>query len=193
MRGTARTRFVSVRFGNVLGSSGSVVEVFRDQIRRGGPLTLTDRRMTRFVMGLPQAVRLVLKAAALAVGGELFVLKMPALRIADLAEVMIRRLAPARGLAPEAVRIEEVGRRPGEKLYEELLADNELPRSFEDDDLIVYLGAEDEPEPEVERPYLAGMRPVQGAYHSERVPLLSLPEIEGLLDETRLAGAPARP
>ncbi len=189
MRGSARTRFASVRFGNVLGSSGSVVEIFRGQIARGGPVTLTDRRMTRFVMGLAQSVRLVLRAAALATGGEVFVLKMPALRIADLAEVMIRRVAPRLGRAPESIRIDEVGRRPGEKLYEELLAEAEIPRAYEDDTLIVYLGAEQETDPGVERPYLAGMRPVKELYHSEHAPLLAPAEIEALLEEARLIEA----
>src|SRR5262249_31468668 len=121
MRGAARTRFASVRFGNVIGSNGSVTTIFQRQNKEGGPVAPTDRRMARLVMGMDQAVRLVLRAAELAVGGELFVLKMPALRIADLAETMIRCLSPAFGYTPEAVEVIEIGCRAGEKLYEELL------------------------------------------------------------------------
>src|SRR5439155_3882954 len=142
-------------------------------IARGGPVTLTDRRMTRFVMGLDHAVRLVLRAAELAVWGELFVLKMPALRIADLADVMIRRLAPLYGHRPEAIGITEIGPRMGEKLFEELLAEAEVPRSYEDDELIVYLGEEAEAEALVRRPYMRAMRRVTDLYHSERIPQMT--------------------
>ena len=81
--------FTSTRFGNVLGSRGSVIPIFRDQIRRGGPLTLTDSAMTRFIMSLEEAIRLVIESACQAFGGEVFITKMPAIRIQDLAEVMI--------------------------------------------------------------------------------------------------------
>jgi FlaA1/EpsC-like NDP-sugar epimerase len=181
MRGPAPTRFASVRFGNVLGSNGSVAGIFRGQIRRGGPVTLTDSRMTRFVMGLEQSVRLVLHAAQMAVGGEVFVLKMPALRIESLAAVMVRRLAPRFGHDPDLIEVVEVGPKPGEKLYEELLAEAEIPRSFEDEDLIVFLGSEADRGGQA-RPYLAAMRPVAEAYLSGCVPLMSEPEIEQFLE-----------
>jgi FlaA1/EpsC-like NDP-sugar epimerase len=188
MRGTARTGFASVRFGNVLGSNGSVATIFHDQIRGDGPVTLTDRRMTRFVMGIDHAVRLVLRAAALSVGGELFVLKMSALRIAELADVMIRRLAPVYGYLPEQIEIIEIGSRPGEKLYEELLMEAEIPRSYEDDDLIVYLGEVNDLTPIIDRAYLEKMQPVVGQYHSDYAKHMDPPEIENFLDEVGLFG-----
>jgi FlaA1/EpsC-like NDP-sugar epimerase len=125
------TRFASTRFGNVLGSRGSVIPIFREQIRKGGPVTLTDPNMTRFIMSIAEAVRLVLDSAVIAVGGEVFVTKMPTIRIQDLAEVMIRELAPDFGYDPERIGIRVIGTKPGEKMYEELMNDEETRRSWE--------------------------------------------------------------
>uniref|UniRef100_A0A7C3WG08 Polysaccharide biosynthesis protein n=1 Tax=Desulfobacca acetoxidans TaxID=60893 RepID=A0A7C3WG08_9BACT len=123
--------FSSVRFGNVLGSRGSVVPVFMEQIRRGGPVTLTDPGMTRFVMSIQEAGRLVLEGATLACGGEVFITKMPVMNILDLAHVMIELLAPAHGFQPEDISIELIGTKPGEKLYEELMSAEEVTRAVE--------------------------------------------------------------
>lgn len=186
MRGSAPTRFASVRFGNILGSNGSVVDVFRRQIASGGPVTLTDRRMTRFVLGLKKAVKLVIQAAEIACGGEVFVLKMPVIRIADLADVMIHHLAPHYGFAPEEVRVTEVGALRGEKLYEELLMEAEVPLSYENGEFIAYLGDRSEFEAPDKRPYLLGMRPVARLYHSGEQPLLTRDQLEDLLSEFEL-------
>lgn len=118
----SKTRFIATRFGNVLGSAGSVVPIFQEQIRRGGPITITDPRMTRFFMTIPEASQLVLQAAAMGRGGEIFVLDMgEPVRIVDLAHDMVR-LA---GLPENAIEIVYTGIRPGEKLYEELYFDDE--------------------------------------------------------------------
>lgn len=125
------TIFTSTRFGNVLGSSGSVVPIFHKQIAKGGPVTLTDPQMTRFVMSVKQAVKLVVDSAALAKGGEVLITKMPVTKICDLAEVMIEELAPLYGRRPGDIQIEEIGVKPGEKLYEELMTSEEVQRAVE--------------------------------------------------------------
>jgi len=126
-----RPIFASTRFGNVLGSRGSVLPIFREQIRRGGPITLTDPEMTRFIMCIEEAVEMVINSALMTCGGEVFITKMSPIRIQDLAEVMIQELAPVYGYRFEDIRIEIIGVKPGEKMYEELMNIEETRRAWE--------------------------------------------------------------
>lgn len=132
-----RTIFSSTRFGNVFGSRGSVVPLFAKQIKCSGPVTLTDDRMTRFIMTIKESASLVLKSVTLSRGGEVFVTKMPVVRIRDLANVMIDLLAPVYGYPPKSIKITQIGAKAGEKLYEELMSQEETARSVELGDMFV--------------------------------------------------------
>ncbi len=183
--------FASTRFGNVLGSSGSVTPIFHNQIAGGGPVTLTHPDMTRFIMSTQEAVRLIIDTVSLARGGEVFVTKMPVVRILDLARAMIKELAPFYGHKPDDIEIIEVGVKPGEKMYEELLSQEEVRRTLE---LPLYFTvlpafraiynniAYDYPKVtsnKVTKPYIS----------SEQTPM-SIPEIQIFLKKNSLLGLP---
>lgn len=131
--GKRRTTFSNVRFGNVLHSRGSVIPLFIKQIRNGGPVTITDTGMTRFFMDIPQAVNLILAAGRIARGREIFILKMPAFRIADLAEILVEIHAPRFGYKAEEIPVQIIGKRDGEKLDEELMTGDEAEHAYEND------------------------------------------------------------
>lgn len=133
--GNKRTIFSAVRFGNVFASRGSVVPLFVEQIKNGGPVTLTHRDMTRFMMSVPQAAELVLKAALYSKGGELFILKMPVMRIEDMAKAMISILAPKYGNDPKNIKIEIIGKKEGEKIYELLMTEEEAEDVYENEEM----------------------------------------------------------
>ena len=177
-KGKRTTAFSCVRFGNVLASSGSAVPLFREQIKKGGPITITDPDMTRFVMSMSEAVNLLLKAAEMAQGGEVFIFKMSALRIMDLAEVMIEELASHYGYNPTDIRIEIVGRRAGEKLSEELINEEEAANAYETEDMFII--SSQAPNLGTQVKGIAGKR-----YTSRDEPLLSKEAIRGLLSSLR--------
>jgi FlaA1/EpsC-like NDP-sugar epimerase len=123
------TQYVCIRGGNVLGTNGSVVPFFIDQIKRFKKVKLTDKNMTRYFLTLSEAISLLFKASEVSHGGETFVMKMPACKISDLAEVMIEEIAPN-----EHIAIEEVGVRPGEKIHEVLVSRYEAPLTYQYDE-----------------------------------------------------------
>ncbi|MBL0385524.1 polysaccharide biosynthesis protein [Tumebacillus sp. ITR2] len=135
-KGPKQTVFASVRFGNVMGSRGSVIPLFEKQIVERRQITVTDMSMTRYMMTPNQAITLMLKATLLSQGGEVFVLKMPTVRLSDLAEVVIEEGTRKHGITDE-VEILETGMRPGEKMYEELMTDDELRQSFETPEMFI--------------------------------------------------------
>jgi FlaA1/EpsC-like NDP-sugar epimerase len=138
-KGKRKAAFSCVRFGNVLDTRGSVIPLFRKQIENGGPITITDSNMTRFMMSIPKAVELVLKSAGMTNGGETFIFKMPAIRIGNLADAVIQELAPKYGYASNEIKIEIIGKRAGEKLYEELMTEDEAENAYEDEEMFVVL------------------------------------------------------
>lgn len=176
------TIFASTRFGNVLGSRGSVVPIFEKQILKGQDITLTSRDMTRFVMTIDEAANLVIESSELARGGEVFITKMPVIRIEDLAEVMIDILAAKHNLE-RPPRIREIGVKPGEKLYEELMSEEETGRAVETEDYFVVLPAFRDLYP-IEYRY-DGMsdQPVTRPYKSSEEELLDRDELKAYLNE----------
>ncbi len=132
IKGQSKTRFVAVRFGNVLNSRGSIIPLWIEQIKKGGPVTITDPRMTRFFMEIPKAVNLVFKAAELMQGGEVFVLKMDKINIVDLAKKIIKEHSPNK-----KIPIKITGIRAGEKLHEKLMTEEELEYALETDEILI--------------------------------------------------------
>ncbi|HZG15376.1 MAG TPA: SDR family NAD(P)-dependent oxidoreductase [Candidatus Bathyarchaeia archaeon] len=134
-KGPKQTVFSSVRFGNVMGSRGSVIPLFRKQIQEKRTITVTDLKMTRYMMTMTQAVTLMLKANELSRGGEVFVLKMPTIQLQDLVDVVIEEVCRKYNVS-DHIQIREIGLRPGEKRYEELMTEEEkliaweLPEMF---------------------------------------------------------------
>lgn len=176
--------FLSTRFGNVLGSRGSVIPIFREQIRNGGPITLTDPAMTRFIMSLDEAVRLVIESVVLGNPGDVLITKMPSIRIGDLAQVMIRECSKLFSLREKDIDINVVGHKPGEKLYEELMNQEEIRRSVELGRFFVIRP----PSKAKEKATYANVITdrVEQAYHSGNVPTLTQQEIAEFLHRYRL-------
>jgi FlaA1/EpsC-like NDP-sugar epimerase len=142
-KGSRKTIFSCVRFGNVMGSRGSVIPLFLKQIQRGNALTVTDPDMTRFIMSIGKAVDLILKAGRIAQSGEIFILKMPSLRVLDLADAMREEYAPEFGYAPEEIPVKIIGKRSGEKMHEELISGIECENVWENDELFVVVPGTD--------------------------------------------------
>ena len=179
-KGHAKTVFSCVRFGNVMGSRGSVIPLFEKQIQNGGPVTVTDPEMTRFMMTIPQAVDLVFKATKMAQGGEIFIFKMPVVKLGDLANVMIEYLASKYGYEPEAIRIDTIGIRNGEKMYEHLMNEEEALYAYKTEDMFIVLAKQ------IFSGYLleGSRKAEQKRYASDNVKVLSLPEIKNLIRST---------
>jgi FlaA1/EpsC-like NDP-sugar epimerase len=186
--------FASTRFGNVLGSSGSVIPIFHNQIANGGPITLTDPAMSRFIMSIEESVRLVLDSAGLARGGEVFITKMPVIRIQDLAKAMISELAPRYGLNPESVETIVSGTKPGEKLYEELMSHEETRRAVELENYFAVLPAFRGIYHDIQYDYQGSVSDtVTNPYVSENEQACTTDEIRKILNDNQLLGEPEEP
>jgi UDP-N-acetylglucosamine 4,6-dehydratase len=170
-KGPSTTRFAAVRFGNVIGSRGSIVRLVRTQVARGGPVTITDPEMTRYLMPTQAAIRLCFAAMQRMSGGEVFILKMPRVRIGDLVDVLVEAYAPQLGYGPSEISVEAVGARSGEKRHEVLLGEAEAELATELDDMyLLARGAAPAPVP------VAGGR-------GQEAPL-ARDELRGLLEES---------
>lgn len=175
-KGSKRTVFSCVRFGNVMGSRGSVIPLFKQQIVEGNPITITHEEMTRFMMSIPQAVQLVLKAAEYSKGGETFVLKMPTLKIRDLAVSLIHSYEKYTGNTFTA-GIQVTGIRPGEKLYEELMTQDESERALENDHMYIISSSYNK----FEAQYASFSRTQIREYSTRNAPRLLIDDIQELL------------
>lgn len=136
-KGTKPTIFSSVRFGNVSFSRGSVIPLFEEQIRQKKPITITNPDMTRFMMSVSDTIELVFKATLLAKGGEVFILKMPVVRLGDLVDVIIEIFAEKYHYKKETIEKRIIGLRPGEKMFEKLMTESESAVGFETDDMLI--------------------------------------------------------
>ena len=177
--GPRRLRLASVRFGNVIGSRGSVIPTFCQQIRHGGPLTITDPDMTRFFMSITDAVNLTFGAMEQMQGGEVFILKMPALKLGDLVAVLIEELAPTFGRDPAQIKCQIVGKRPGEKMQEVLMTEEEALAATESEDMFIVHSVLRLPGEDTLAPPPATAK--SKIYNSAEVPLLSKAAIRVLV------------
>jgi len=168
------TLFSNTRFGNVAGSRGSVIPLFCKQIQQGGPVTLTDERMTRFIMSLEDATELVIESMVHARGGDTFITKMPSMRIADMTRVLIDMVAPLHGRDPKDVGVKITGARPGEKMWEELSTDEESRRILEGNRYLCVLPSANDIPPDIESRYEAlGLKRAGCVYNSHNEPKMS--------------------
>jgi UDP-N-acetylglucosamine 4,6-dehydratase/5-epimerase len=182
-RGAHPTVFASVRFGNVLGSRGSALELFARQIAAGGPVTVTDPAMTRFVMSTDRAVELAIRAAEIARGGEVFVFKMPVARLADLVAATIAVVAPRGGRAPADITTTTIAPRPGEKAYEELMTEDESTRARDIGEMYAVLPTI-EIRPGIAESYAGVPLAPVGAYRSDSIEPMTADEARAMVSET---------
>lgn len=176
------TLFSNTRFGNVAGSRGSVIPLFCKQIQQGGPVTLTDDRMTRFIMSLEDATELVIESMVHARGGDTFITKMPSMRIADMTRVLIGLVAPLYNKKPADIQIKITGARAGEKMWEELSTDEESRRILEGAQYLCVLPSANDIPADIEQQYAKlGLKRSACIYNSEHEPKMSDDEIAAFL------------
>lgn len=181
-KGDKRTKFCFVRFGNVLSTRGSVVPLFYKQIKKGGPVTVTDKAMKRFFLTISGAVSLVFQAAALVQDREIFILKMPVLKIIDLARAMIDIYAPKFGFDSKQIKIKIIGKKKGERIYEKLLSKDESDYAWENDKMFIItpvIGC-DENILNTSRVYGARKSKVAD-YSTEKIKTLSIAQIKKMI------------
>ncbi len=185
-KGSRKTVLSCVRFGNVLGSRGSVVPLFKKQITNGEPLTITDPNMTRFIMDIPKAIKLILKAAEIARGGEIFILKMPVVQISDLAGAVADERSSSGCKIGKDIEVKTIGRRPGEKLYEELMTEAEAENAYENEEFIAVVTPQSGSEKDEKYVPEGFMKTEPRIYSSKNEPFLNRDEIKCMLKDIKL-------
>lgn len=180
-KGNAKTRFTAVRFGNVMGSRGSVIPLFIKQIKEQKCITITDEKMTRFMMTLSEAVNLIMLAGEISYGGEAFVLKMPVVKLKDLAEVVIEEICEKNNLSADEINIETIGLRAGERKFEELMTEEESEFAYDIGRMyavipITYAN-------EMAKFYESHMKAKVGSYNSTNISPIHKEEVKILLKE----------
>jgi len=178
-----KTIFAAVRFGNIMGSRGSVIPLFQSQIKEKSAVTVTNLKMTRFMMTMQQATELLIKSMVLSKGGEIFVLKMPVIRLQDLVECVIEESARYSIHLPDQIRVEEIGLRPGEKMYEELMTEAEAENAIEFDDIFII------PNSFIRRhKYEGGKSAKKQSYNSHELKEIDKDKVKALLLDNNLFG-----
>lgn len=171
-KGTSNTTFACVRFGNVMGSRGSVIPLFKNQIIENQKITITNLKMSRFMMTLNEATSLTIKALKESKGGEVFVLKMPVIILGDLLNVVIEEVCKKYNIKSDQINIEEIGLRPGEKMYEELMTVDESNNAWEVSDMFIITEMNNHKDS-----YLNANKVKSGTYSSARQLPISIEEI----------------
>ncbi len=179
--GKSKTKFACVRFGNVLASEGSVMPFFKKQIKEGGPVTITSPEMTRFFMSKKEAINLILKTAKIMNGREIFILKMDSFKIMDLAEIMIEELALKLGHNPKDIKIKIIGIRPGEKINESLITEEEFLNVKKIENMFII-----KDQLNIPHSYNINKYQKENSYNSKNIKILNKQEIKELLKTHKL-------
>lgn len=185
--GAGKTVFSAVRFGNVMGSRGSVIPLFQKQIKECSRITVTQMNMSRFMMTLKQATELTVKSLQMSQGGEVFVLKMPVIKLQDLAECVVEETGKQLSIYPSDIQIEEIGLRIGEKMYEELMTEEEASHAFELEDMFII------PNGFVSGKQYPGSKPAQvRSYSSHNTSFITKEEVRQILLNNNLLDNPQK-
>lgn len=179
-KGDRKTVFSCCRFGNVMDSRGSVIPLFITQIKKTGEVTLTDPNMTRFFLSIDKAINLVLDVTTVAEGGEIFILKMPSVKISDLLSVLINEFSTSK-----EIKIKNIGPRPGEKIDEALFSEQEIGHVYEGDSVYIIYNSEVH-NSEAQRKILGDLTQIEESFSSSTIKPLSKPEIRDMLVQANI-------
>lgn len=185
-KGDKKTLFTSVRFGNVLNSRGSIIGLVKNQIKNKVPITITNPEMTRFIMSIPEAVSLVLKAGEETQGGDLFILKMPTFKLKDLIDVIVKEESKKNGFSQKDIKIKNIGLRAGEKMHEDLMTEEETETTLETNKYFIVLSRITIPHfTKLKRTYSGSKKTTKKRYNSNDSQPLTKEELKRVLLKTK--------